>query len=101
MDFRQGCANDPSISHAIIGLKDPCSCVPDCNNLWVPGVLREVLPVGAGLWIVVAKEMWIGSDEFGIGRAWSTCKLATNDALWKVEASVTAMIWEKHNYVGQ
>eukprot|EP00983_Pelagomonas_calceolata_P118127 1160476-Pelagomonas_calceolata.AAC.1 len=54
------------------------TCVPDCNNLKVPSVLKErYFLVGAGLWIVVAKvgtsngsnfttEMWIGSDEFRI-----------------------------------
>eukprot|EP00983_Pelagomonas_calceolata_P061041 1146638-Pelagomonas_calceolata.AAC.3 len=58
---------------------DRCSCVPDCNNWKIPGVLSErYFLVGAGLRIIIAKvglcydsefttKMWIGGDEFGIG----------------------------------
>eukprot|EP00983_Pelagomonas_calceolata_P069159 1150275-Pelagomonas_calceolata.AAC.1 len=58
---------------------NPCSCVPDCNDLEVPGVLRKgYFLVEGGSWIVVEKvgtsnnskfttEMWIGSDTFEIG----------------------------------
>eukprot|EP00983_Pelagomonas_calceolata_P044371 1139265-Pelagomonas_calceolata.AAC.5 len=37
---------------------DPCSCVPKCNNLQVPGVLRKRFLVGAGLRINIAEGLF-------------------------------------------
>eukprot|EP00983_Pelagomonas_calceolata_P000778 28455-Pelagomonas_calceolata.AAC.1 len=44
---------------------DPCKCVPDCNNLYVPCVLRRA-EVNTCDCSKFTTEMWIGSDELRV-----------------------------------
>eukprot|EP00983_Pelagomonas_calceolata_P037493 1136352-Pelagomonas_calceolata.AAC.1 len=50
-------------SRMVANTMNPCSCVPDCNNL------KECSgkEVGTRNGSKFTTEMWVGSDEFGIG----------------------------------
>eukprot|EP00983_Pelagomonas_calceolata_P134826 1162098-Pelagomonas_calceolata.AAC.7 len=79
---------------------NPCSCVPYCNILLVPGVLRKgYFLVDGGLWIVVAKVGMSDGSKFTT----EMCEQCTKDELliygvgmsrgWVVAFSIDCGVW--------